>query len=232
MSQEQTTPKVLIIYFSLSGQSRGLINLFAAGLKDEGVSVTIEQLKACGKISFPFKSVVHTLKMMLTTFLRVRIPITELQSRCFEPYDLIVLSGPTWSYNPSGPMLSLFDRDGHDLFAGQRVLPLISCRGYYRLHDYFLRKKLVRLGARLEESLVFSHPVSEPWSTIGVFLKSAGYRPENMKFFSNYYSHFGHTTAQLRQARSCGQRTGRDLMVKHYENADCSQRVVNRVTHS
>lgn len=220
MSQEQTTPKVLIIFYSLSGQSRGLINLFAAGLKDEGVSVTIEQLKTCGKITFPFKNVVQTLKMMLTTFLRFRIPITELHSRCFESYDLIVLSGPTWSYNPSGPVLSLFDRDGHALLAGRLVLPLISCRGFYRLHDFFLRKKLVSLGASLQESLIFSHPVSEPWSTIGVFLKSSGYTPEKMKFFSTYYPHFGHTTAQLQQARMYGQQNGRRLMEKKQGNTD------------
>ena len=214
MGQEQTTPNVLIIYYSLSGQSRGLVNLFKAGLKDEGVCVAVEQLRACEKISFPFKSITYTLKMMITTFFRFRIQIEPLHSRCFKSYDLIVISGPTWSYNPSGPVLSLFDRDGQTLMAGQRVLPLISCRGYYRLHNYFLRKKLISLGADLEESLVFTHPVSEPWSTIGVFLKSAGYRPEIMNFFRNYYPHFGHTTAQLKQARTYGRQIGHCLIAE------------------
>jgi len=214
VGQEQTTPNVLIIYYSLSGQSRGLVNLFKAGLKDEGVCVAVEQLRACEKISFPFKSITYTLKMMITTFFRFRIQIEPLHSRCFKSYDLIVISGPTWSYNPSGPVLSLFDRDGQTLMAGQRVLPLISCRGYYRLHNYFLRKKLISLGADLEESLVFTHPVSEPWSTIGVFLKSAGYRPEIMNFSRNYYPHFGHTTAQLKQARTYGRQIGHYLIAE------------------
>jgi hypothetical protein len=214
VGQEQTAPNVLIIYYSLSGQSRGLVNLFKAGLKDEGVSVAVEQLRACEKISFPFKNIVPTLKMMIITFFRFRIQIKPLNSWCFKSYDLIVISGPTWSYNPSGPVLSLFDRDGGTLMAGQRVLPLISCRGYYRLHNYFLRKKLISLGADLEDSLIFTHPVSEPWSTIGVFLKSAGYRPEIINFFRNYYPHFGHTTAQLKQARTYGRETGRNLIIE------------------
>lgn len=212
VGHKNTTAKVLIIYFSLSGQSRGLINLFSAGLKDQGITVRVEQLKACEKISFPFKNVYHTIKMMLTTFFRFRIPIEPLHQCCFEPFDLIVIGGPTWSYNPSGPILSLLDRDGHALVSQQRVLPLISCRGYYRLHDFFLRKKLVSLGADLEESLIFSHLTSEPWSTIGVFLKSAGYHPEKMKRLSTHYPHFGHTTEQLQQARICGQQTGRKLI--------------------
>lgn len=214
VEKEQTGPKVLIVYFSLSGQSRGLINLFASGLKDEGVSVIIEQLKACPKISFPFKNVLHTAVMMLTTFLRFRIPIEELHPGCFKPYDLIVLSGPTWSYNPSGPILSLLDRDGQDLLGGRQVLPLISCRGFYRLHDFFLRRKLSRLGARLEKSLIFSHPVPEPWSTIGVFLKSSGYCPEKMRYLGTYFPHFGHTVDQLHQAQACGRQFGRELTAK------------------
>ncbi len=218
MEKEQTEPKVLIIYFSLSGQSRGLINLFASGLKDEGVSVSIEQLKARRKISFPFKNVLHTTIMMLTTFLRFRIPIKKLHPRCFEPYDLVVLSGPTWSYNPCGPMLSLLDRDGRDLFDGRQVLPLISCRGFYRLHDFFLRRELSRLGAGLEKSLIFTHPVPEPWSTIGVFLKSSGYCPEKMNHLKVHFPHFGHTVDQLHQAQTCGRQFGRALIARKQRN--------------
>ncbi len=218
VEKEQTGPTVLIIYFSLSGQSRGLVNLFSSGLRNEGVSVIIEQLKARRKISFPFKNVVHTTIMMLTTFLRFRIPIEKLHPRCFNAYDLVVLSGPTWSYNPCGPILSLLDRDGRDLFDGKQVLPLISCRGFYRLHDFFLRRKLSQLGAVLEKSLIFSHPVPEPWSTIGVFLKSSGYCPEKMKHLGAYFPHFGHTTDQLHQAHTCGRELGRSLIARKQLN--------------
>jgi len=211
VGQKKSSASVLIIYFSLSGQSRGLINLFSAGLKDEGISVRIKQLKACEKISFPFKNIYHTFKMMLTTFFRLRIPIEPLEQYCFEPYDLIVIGGPTWSYNPSGPILSLLDRDGQALVSGQRVLPFISCRGYFRLHDVMLRKRLSTLGGELEESLIFSHPVPEPWSTIGVFLKSAGFQPEKMRVIRTHYPHFGHTTEQLQLARLRGRQTARAL---------------------
>jgi hypothetical protein len=149
--------------------------------------------------------------MMLTTFFRARTPIETLHPHCFERYDLIVLSGPTWSYNPSGPILSLFDRDGMRLFQGKQVLPIISCRGYYRVHNYLLRKKLTSLGGELKDSLIFNHPVPEPWSTIGVFLKSAGFTPEKMRVIRKHYPHFGHTTSQLKQARVYGQQVGRTL---------------------
>ena len=207
-----SVPKVLIIYYSLSGQSRGLVNLFAAGLREEGVLVTVEKISAREKVDFPFKGPLHTLKMMVVTFFRLRIPIRELNPSCFSAYNLVVLAGPTWSYNPSGPILTLLDRDGTALFAGKHVLPLISCRGYFRLHNFILRRQLRKLGASVEKSLVFNHPVHEPWSTVGVFLKSAGYHPEKMKYVRNRYSHFGHTKTQLFEARKAGQTIAKNLL--------------------
>ena len=211
---EGKTAKVLIIYFSLSGQSRGLINLLATGLKQEDVSVTIEKIRAQKKIAFPFRGIIHTLRMMITTFFQVRTPIQPISSTCFENYDLIILGGPTWSYNPSGPILSLLDRYGSKLFRNKRVLPLISCRGYFRIHNFFLRKRLKSFGAFMEESVVFSHPVSEPWSSLGVFFKSSGRHPEKMKILGNYYKHFGHSTEQLLQAQTLGNRLGKILKEK------------------
>lgn len=204
VSNLQGQPRILIIYYSLSGQSRGLINLLATGMRAEGAAVTIEKIHTVNRIRFPFRGFIHTLWKMLITFLRVRTPINPPSFKCYEEFELVVLGGPTWSYNPSGPILSLLDLYGEKLFKNQRVMPLLSCRGYYRIHDYTLRLQLRRFGAQLEESLVFNHPVAEPWSTLGVFLKSAGYNPTKIGFLSTHFPHFGHSSEQLRLAREQG----------------------------
>ena len=204
-------PRVCIIYFSLSGQSRGLINLLAAGLRSQGVEVFIEQIVARHRIGFPFYSVFKTLIMMLLTFFRKRIPIQPPSERCFQAYDLIVLAGPTWSYNPSGPVLDLLDRYGKRLFKGRQVTPLISCRGYYRMHERGLKKSLQRCGAQVTDSIIFRHPVPEPWSTIGVFLRSAGYHPEKISLLAKHYNHFGHSVDQLLEVKFTGSRLGAQL---------------------
>lgn len=204
-------PRVCIIYFSLSGQSRGLINLLAAGLRSQGVEVFIEQIVARNRIGFPFYSVFKTLIMMLLTFFRKRNPIQPLSEGCFQAYDLIVLAGPTWSYNPSGPVLDLLDRYGERLFKGRQVIPLISCRGYYRMHERGLKKSLQRCGAQVTDSIIFRHPVPEPWSTIGVFLRSAGYHPEKISLLAKHYNHFGHSVDQLLEVKFTGSRLGAQL---------------------
>jgi hypothetical protein len=121
--------KILIIYFSFSSQTNNLILALVKGLEKYDIDIVKEKLIPAVPLRFPVGSVSGTLLMMLTTFFRRRIPIEPLASSCFDNYDLIILAGPTWSYNPSGPVLSLFDRDGKALFRDRVTLPLISCRG-------------------------------------------------------------------------------------------------------
>jgi len=210
-SGESQPVKVLILYYSLSAQTSGLVHRLGAGLETQGVQVVCERLQPLAPRKFPFGTVPATLFMMLITFLRVRMPIQPLPPVCWEHYDLMVLAGPTWSYNPSGPVLSLLDRDGARLFGGQQVLPLISCRGYWRMHWLSLRFQLARCGAKVVNRMVFAHPSKEPWRTIGVFLKLAGRVPERSGWLSRYYPRYGHSREQQDEAFAFGQAIGQAL---------------------
>jgi len=200
--------QVLLIYYSFSGQTGVLINRLAAGLKEQGVEVFYEKLKPVKHLRFPVGSIFRTYLMMLSTFFRKRIPVQELSAKCSRDYDLIILAGPTWSYNPSGPILFFLDRDGKDVLGGREVLPLISCRGYWKVHWWGLRRKLEKCGARFSNIITFSHPNPEPWRTIGVFLKIAGKNPERSGFISKHYNRFGHSTEQMEEAFRFGEQLG------------------------
>jgi len=203
--------QILFIYYSFSGQTGVLINRLAAGLKEQGIEVFFEKLKPVRHLRFPVNSILRTFYMMITTFFRKRVPIRELSAKCRREYDLIILAGPTWSYNPSGPVLSFLDRDGKDVLDGREVLPLISCRGYWKLHWLGLQKKLVRCGAHFPNMIAFSHPNPEPWRTIGVFLKIAGKKPERSGFIGKHYNRFGHSNEQMEEAYRFGGQIGESL---------------------
>lgn len=203
--------KALILYYSLSAQTSGLVHRLGAGLEAQGVQLACERLQPLVPRHFPLGTVPATLFLMFITFFRARMPIQPLPPICWEPYDLIILAGPTWSYNPSGPVLSLLDRDGARLFGGSQVLPLISCRGYWRMHWLSLRFQLARCGARVVGRMVFAHPSKEPWRTIGVFLKLAGRVPERSGWLSRYYPRYGHSREQQEQAFACGAAIGQAL---------------------
>jgi hypothetical protein len=210
----EKSPKVLFIYYSFSGQTGVLVNRMAAGLKEQGVEVFFEKLKPVKHLRFPTSGFIMTCAMMVATFLRRRVPIKELSARCRQDFDLIILSGPTWSYNPSGPILAFLDRDGREILEGRDVIPLISCRGYWRSHWWRLGKMLNQCDANIVNLIAFSHPNPEPWRTIGVFLTIAGKNPEGSSFLGKYYTRFGHTTNQIEEAHRFGKLLGDALRRK------------------
>ncbi len=193
-------PRVLVLYYSFSGQTIGLLHRLADGLKFRGAEVVMERLRPVEPLRFPVGTFSSTLRMMLATCFRPRVAIEELSADSRGPFDLVILAGPTWSYNPSGPVLAFLDRDGRRLLAGRPVLPLISCRGYWRWHWQGLRKKLRACEARIANLIVFTHPQPEPWRTIGVFLKIAGKAPERSPLLKRWYSRFGHCREQQEEA--------------------------------
>lgn len=197
--------RVLVIYFSFSSQTRNLVRAIIEGLNGSDISVNVEVLKLVHPLHFPLKTYPRTLKMMFITCFRPRFEIEPIDPQCLEKHDLIVLAGPTWSYNPSGPILSFLDRYGNTVLKGNPVIPLISCRGYWRLHHWGLRRLLNRCGATVIAPLIFTHTTKEPWRTIGVFLKLAGKVPESGKsWFRRYYPKYGHSQEQIADAGKIG----------------------------
>lgn len=203
--------RVLVPYFSYSSQTNNLIQAMCRGMEKYEVEVVRERLRPVDKLRFPIGTIRGTFRMMLITFFRKRYAIKPISDHCFDDYDLVILAGPTWSYHPSGPVLSLFDRDGKRLFDNKLVLPLISCRGYWRFHWWGLKRLLNKSGATVVNLIVFSHPNPEPWRTIGVFMKLAGRNPEKNSWFAGQYRKYGHTKKQMQEAKQFGKMIGKEL---------------------
>jgi len=203
--------RILILQYSFSSQTRNLVRSMMEGMNEYPVTVYRERLNPLTEQHFPIGTIPKTIKKMIVTLFRQRVPIAPLSPKCFEQYDLIILAGPTWSYNPSGPVLALLDRDGERIFRDRVALPIISCRGFWRVHWWGIRSLLRGLGATVPNGIIFSHPNKEPWCTIGVFLKLAGKVPERMPLLQKHYKKYGHTRPQLAEARRFGELIGRAL---------------------
>lgn len=201
--------RILVLYYSFSFQTKKLVHALLEGMAEYEAETVCERIVPTVPQHFPIGTIPKTIKKMIFTLFRQRIPIEPLPEHCFAAYDLILLAGPTWSYNPSGPVLSLLDRDGQRLFGQQIVIPVISCRGFWRMHWWGIKSLLKRLGARVPNGIIFTHTSKEPWRTIGVFLKLAGETPERMSWMQEHYPKYGHTRQQLDEARRFGEIIGR-----------------------
>lgn len=210
--------RVLIIYYSFTRQTRQQVKKFAAGLESEGVFVGQERLQPIKPYEYPFPSYFRLFLAMVTTFFKRRMSIEPLSEQCYQHWDLIVLAGPTWSYHPSGPMLAFLAEYAKEVCGGRRVLPLISCRAYWRLHYYDLKRALCAAGAVVDAPIVFNHPAREPWRLIGLILQLRGTIAKHFNsWLKNYYPGYGHSPQQREDALEYGRTVAASLGSK---NAD------------
>jgi hypothetical protein len=207
-----THKRALILYYSHTHQTRLLVKSFSQGLSRKGVEPTIQPLEPVKPYEMPFRNNWHLLHAMVETFFCRRMKIQPLPPHCFQGYDAIILAGPTWSYQPSGPMLSFLDLYGAELCAEKEITLIISCRSYWRIHWWQMKRKLAKIGATVSEPLVFVHPVKEPYRFIGLLLQLRGKMVMRKDtWFRRHYPGYGHSKAQLAVALSRGEELGRRL---------------------
>ena len=208
-----TKKRVLVVYYSFTQQTRTQLMRFIDGLKDSGVEVTMERLQPIAPYDYPFKTIFHLVVAMIVTFFQRRMAIQPIAAHCRDHWDCIILAGPTWSYNPSGPVLDFLDRYGKEVCCGKTVVPFISCRAYWRPHYWIIRRRLQQCGATVERPVVFDHPVSEPWRSLGLLLKLLGIIGQRRyAWVRRHYSRYGHTDAQRLEAKEQGRQLAEKML--------------------
>jgi len=210
-----TKKRVLVIYYTFTQQTRIQLLHFIAGLEVAGVEVTLERLVPLAPYTFPFRTFLHLTFAMIVTFFQRRMAIHPVAAHCTEHWDCIVLAGPTWSYNPSGPVLSFLDRYGRSVCGGRRVVPFISCRAYWRLHYWIIRRRLRQCGAIVENPVVYTHPFSEPWRSLGLLLKLQGkIGQKRYAWVRRFYPRYGHSDAQRLEAMEQGKQLAEKIQTQ------------------
>lgn len=209
--RDELKKRVLVVYYSFTQQTRILLKQFIAGLEEQGVEVDYERIEPVNPYEFPFKNDIRLLQVMTRTFFRGRKEIRPISEKCYEDWDYIVLAGPTWSYHPSGPVLDFLDRYGKTVLEGKNVVPFISCRSYWRIHYYSLKRILKSVGAKCLSPIIFEHPTKEPYRVMGLLLKLRG-KMIQQEWFRKHYDSYGHSRAQGQEAFEYGVETGKSIM--------------------
>lgn len=204
--------RVLIVYYSFTQQTRLLVKSLGSGLREQGVEVQFERLIPQKSYGFPFKSNFGLARAMTETFFRKRTEINDLSDVYRQQWDCVVIAGPTWSYHPSGPVLEFLDQYGSVVCRGQKIVALISCRSYWKIHYWSLRHTFKKYGAAMVSPLVFEHPTREPYRFIGLVLQLRGKMIRREKsWFRKHYPGYGHDKKQLDEAFEQGLELGRTL---------------------
>jgi hypothetical protein len=141
--------KVLVIYFSQSGQQMRILESLTRPFSDAGHEVIFEELKPIERFPFPW-SAYEFFNAFPETFTQQPIPLQALSASTHQHFDLVIIGYQPWFLTPSRPVSSfLQSKDGRRILQNQHVVTVLGCRNMWLGAQEKVKRRLIEANARL-----------------------------------------------------------------------------------
>jgi len=149
--------KVLILYYSQTGQLSNVVKSFAAPLEaDEKVEVTYQNIEPVTPYPFPW-SFLKFFDVFPESVYMDGCDIKELNKvNEDDEFDLIVLAYTIWFLSPSLPISGFLDSKYAKLLENKPVITLIACRNMWVMAQEKMKKRLKEIGATLIDNVALT----------------------------------------------------------------------------
>ncbi len=147
--------KVLVVYYSQTGQLKSVLESFTAKLADDDIQVDMRAIRP--KKPYPFPWPFYTFFDEFPEAVQLDgCEIEELEN-IREDYDLIILGYTVWYMSPSIPMTAFLNSDqAKKLFENKPVVTVVACRDMWVLAQEKIKKMLQNLDARLMDHVALT----------------------------------------------------------------------------
>jgi menaquinone-dependent protoporphyrinogen IX oxidase len=184
--RNDVVPRVLLLYYSYTGQSRKVLEAAGEVFSERGYEVHKAAIEFTDRrysqrfSRFPMRRVWPDMLSVLPAQLRratgeIRTP-DEVRDR---DYDLICIGSPTWWSTASMPIRSfLKSEEARQLLAGKPFAVFVVCRHNWRENLKAVRKLAQWQGGRFVGEVHFGYPGNQLFSMLSLtsYLGSGQYR--------------------------------------------------------
>lgn len=158
------TPRVLLVFYSYTQQSRKVANVMADVFRERGCDVQLAAIELTDSryadrfTRFPLRHAYLDIFGMMPAQLRgatgeIRIPDEARDGE----YDLICIGSPTWWLKTSVPIRSFLHSDtAGRLLDGKRFAAYVVCRRYWSINLRTVRKLGAKWGGEYVDGVHFS----------------------------------------------------------------------------
>lgn len=147
--------KVLVVYYSQTGQLREIVDFVMAPLKASGeVSLTFEELKPKTPFPYPWTSD-EFFQAMPESVRGIACELQPLSLNGQEHFDLVIIAWQPWYLSPSIPIHAFFQHEtAKKLLSGKPVLTIIGSRNMWIMAHERIREYLKPMQAKLVGNIV------------------------------------------------------------------------------
>jgi menaquinone-dependent protoporphyrinogen IX oxidase len=180
------TPRVLLLYYTYSGQSLRVLEAAGEVFREHGCEVRKAEIEFTDRryaerfSHFPMRRVWPDMLSVLRAQQRgttgeIRTPDTVRDGN----YDLICIGSPTWWQTVSMPMRSFLKSDeARKLLAGKPFAVFVVCRQYWQENLTAVRELAEQQGGRYVDGIHFTYPGDQLRSMLSLtsYLGTGEYR--------------------------------------------------------
>jgi len=149
--------RVLVLYYSQSGEVADIASLFTTELSRTGVEVTIERLDPETAYPYPWRSIRRFFDAMPESVLGlpppIRLPGYDPTSR----FRLVVLVYPVWFLSPALPVQAFFRLPHAEVLRGTETVTITVSRAMWQRASERIKDLLANAGAVHCDNVVVSH---------------------------------------------------------------------------
>ena len=206
--------KVLVLYYSQSGQLLNILQSLLSPLNTSDISVTYEAIQMDKPFPFPW-SLIRFLDVMPESVLEVASPI---KPPAFDPhtkYDLIIFAYQPWFLSTSIPASSFLQSEYAHIMAGTPVITVNGSRNMWLMAQEKVKLHLSRLGAQL----VMNIPFIDRAPNIASVITIPAWMLSGSKRFFSFLPQAGVSESDIQQAPRFGEIILQYLKSGDYQSA-------------
>ncbi len=148
--------KVLVIYYSQTGQLKSILESVTSTLADEDIEITTMPIKPAKKYPFPW-GFYDFFDEFPESVLLDGCELENTKNTSDVDYDLIILGYTVWYMAPSIPIAAFMNSpEAKRIFKGKPVVTLVACRDMWVLAQEKIKEMLTNVDARLIDHIALT----------------------------------------------------------------------------
>lgn len=156
--------RILVVYYSQSGDAAAAVEAFVKPLRDAGATVTMEQIRPTVEYPFPWKSFGRFFDVFPESVLGRPPAIHPLSLSPDDRFDLVILAYQIWFLAPSLPVQGFLQSPYAKVLEDTKVITICVNRKMWHSGSETTKAALGRLGAIHLDNVVVTYR-GPPWTT-------------------------------------------------------------------
>ncbi len=163
----QTKPRVLVLYYSQTGQLRNIIDNILVDIKDK-LDITYALIEPVTPYPFPWNPDVF-FDTMPETVMHTPPPVKPLPDEIVNAdYDLVIFGNQTWFLNPSQPITAFLQSPSAKVLENKNVITVIGARNMWLHAQEKVKEYLLKLNANLVGNIALVDNTTNIISTLTI----------------------------------------------------------------